>query len=53
MHKRKILFICEGSSDKPKFLKLMMRKVFPQHKYEIYSYNTTIHTLAAKLKKDY
>lgn len=53
MHKRKILFICEGSSDEPKFLKLMMRKVFPQHKYEIYSYNTTIHTLAAKLKKDY
>ena len=44
MHKRKILFICEGSSDEPKFLKLMMRKVFPQHKYEIYSYNTTIHS---------
>lgn len=34
MHKRKILFICEGSSDEPKFLKLMMRKVFPKHKYE-------------------
>lgn len=53
MYKRKILFICEGISDEPKFLRLMMKKTFPLDKYEIYSYNTTIHTLAAKLRKDY
>lgn len=53
MYKRKVLFICEGNSDEPKFLRLMMKKTFPLYKYEIYSYNTTIHTLASKLKKDY
>ncbi len=53
MNKRRILFICEGDCDEPDFIKTMLKKSFPQIEYEIYSYQTTIHILAAKLKDSY
>ena len=53
MADRKLLFICEGLQDEPDFLKHMMLKVFPDISYKIYSYRTTIHTLASRLKNEY
>lgn len=53
MADRKLLFICEGLQDEPDFLRHMMLKVFPDISYKIYSYRTTIHTLASRLKNEY
>ncbi|HJJ90147.1 MAG TPA: hypothetical protein O0Y05_03830 [Methanocorpusculum sp.] len=53
MSDRNILFVCEGSNDEPKFLKALMKKTCPEYNFKIYSYNTTIHTLAYKLRKYY
>ena len=39
--------------DEPRFLKRLMKVMYPHLTYDIYSYSTTIHTLAAKLTKDY
>lgn len=53
MVERKLLFICEGDIDEPNFINRLMEKCFSSCKYEIYSYRTTIHTLASVLKNNY
>lgn len=53
MAERKILFICEGEKDEPRFLKALMGKSFPSQRYSIYSYQTNIHILASKLEEEY
>ena len=49
MNKKNLLFITEGECDEPKFIRKMLRKCFSNVEYNIYSYNTTIHTLAKKM----
>lgn len=44
-----ILFITEGTIDEPEFLKKMIKVCYRNKNYNIYSYNTTIHTLIQKL----
>ena len=51
--KRRILYICEGLTDEPGFLHCLMGKCFPFISYDIYSYRTTIHTLARHLRNEY
>ena len=53
MADRKILFICEGESDEPDFLKRLMSRSYSSFAYEVYSYRTTIHTLASILRESY
>ena len=53
MTERRILYICEGLQDEPLFLSRMMKMAYPSIRYNVYSYKTTIHTLAAKLSRDY
>ena len=53
MVERKLLFICEGDIDEPNFINRLMEKCFSSCKYKIYSYRTTIHTLASVLKNNY
>lgn len=53
MAERKILFICEGNKDEPRFLKTLMKKAFPFLEYSVYSYQTNIHILASRLEEDY
>ena len=53
MADRKILFICEGESDEPDFLKRLMSRSYSSFAYEIYSYRMTIHTLASILRESY
>ena len=47
-----ILFITEGLSDEPDFLKKMFSIFYPDKSYNIYSYNTSIHTLVDNLFTD-
>lgn len=44
-----ILFITEGLIDEPEFLSKMIDVCYRNKNYNIYSYNTTIHTLVQKL----
>ena len=44
-----ILFITEGPVDEKEFLEKMFDICYKDKKYEIYSYNTTIHTLVSSL----
>lgn len=53
MAEQNILFICEGLEDEPGFIKKLMSVSYPSLKYRVYSYKTTIHTLASKLDHDY
>lgn len=47
-----ILFITEGINDEPNFIKTMFNICYKDKKYEIYSYETTIHTLVSKILKN-
>lgn len=49
MSKRDLLFITEGNIDEPKFIEKILNKCLPNVEYNIYSYSTTIHTLAKKI----
>ena len=49
MDKKELLFITEGEIDEPKFIEKMLKKCLPNVEYYVYSYTTTIHTLARKL----
>lgn len=46
MSKRDLLFITEGEIDEPKFIEKFFKKCISNVEYSIYSYSTTIHTLA-------
>lgn len=46
MSKRNLLFITEGEIDEPKFIEKFLKKCMSGVEYSIYSYSTTIHTLA-------
>lgn len=49
MNKKDLLFITEGEKDEPIFIEKMLKKCITNVEYKIYSYTTTIHTLARKL----
>lgn len=49
MNNKNILFITEGETDEPNFIKKYLKKCIPNVEYNIYSYSTTIHTLAKLL----
>lgn len=49
MNKKDLLFITEGESDEPNFIKKFLRICIPNVEYNIYSYTTTIHTLAKSI----
>lgn len=46
MSKKDLLFITEGETDEPDFIKKFLKVCIPNVEYNIYSYSTTIHTLA-------
>ena len=46
MSKKSLLFITEGKVDEPDFIKKFLEVCIPNVEYNIYSYSTTIHTLA-------
>lgn len=49
MNKKDLLFITEGESDEPNFIKKFLRICIPNVEYNIYPYTTTIHTLAKSI----
>lgn len=49
MNKKNLLFITEGEADEPDFIKKFLKKCIPNVEYNIYSYSTTIHTLAKSI----
>ena len=53
MGEQRILFVSEGLEDEPAFLHKLMKEAYPALHYRIYSYKTTIHTLAARLEEEY
>lgn len=53
MAERKLLFIVEGENDEPKFLQRLLKVCYAKQGYQIYIYHTNLHTLAARLEKDY
>ena len=50
---RSFLFIVEGETDEPAFIKQMFQKCYPQLLYKTYSYKTNLHILAKRLEEDY
>lgn len=46
MSKKDLLFITEGEKDEPRFINKYLKVCIPNVEYTIYSYSTTIHTLA-------
>lgn len=52
MH-NKTLFIVEGDSDEPAFIKQMFLKCYKKEEYHTYSYRANIHMLAGELMKNY
>lgn len=53
MPDRKFLFIVEGDSDEPAFIKKLFSKSYSNQEYKIYTYRTNLHNLAKCLEKDY
>ena len=53
MSKRNFLFIVEGETDEPIFLKRLFSKCYSKQEYKIYTYKTNLHTLAKHLEDDY
>lgn len=49
MSKKDLLFITEGESDEPDFIKKFLKICIPNVEYNIYPYTTTIHTLAKSI----
>lgn len=50
---KSILLIVEGDSDEAPFFRRMFEKSYKNLSYKIYSYHTTIHTLAQELYNNY
>lgn len=53
MSDRKILFIVEGNKDEPSLINRIFELTDKNQKPSIYCYNTTLHTFADRLEKNY
>lgn len=53
MGRSRFLFIVEGASAEPRFIKKMFGTCFPNQDYETYTYSTNLHVLASRLEEDY
>lgn len=53
MSDRKILFVVEGLSDEPKFIRRLLQVCYSSQQFKTYSYKTNIHVLAKRLEDEY
>lgn len=53
MPNRNALFIVEGNSDEPIFIRRLFEKCYAKQEYKTYVYKTNLHILAKRLEEDY
>lgn len=53
MSDRNLLFIVEGESDEPVFLRQLFKTCYSSQEYETYTYKTNLHVLSKRLEEDY
>lgn len=53
MRDRNLLFIVEGESDEPAFIRRLFQTCYRRQGYKTYTYKTNLHNLANHLERDY